>query len=408
VAQAAGLPFCSGATARGLCAARRSAGAIGAFGTDVRLALMNVGIFLLGAAALLAPLSACQLSAADQETYHRAVSPDTPLPDRRVAFQQTIHACPGDLRLYIQFTSLLVANRDFSTALSWIDKGLPLAPADATLNLRKGEALVALGRGKEALAALAKTPVTGESQFFRGLAYQLVEDHRAARECLLDAWKRGNQDPYVLYSLMREDKDLQDKAAGVEHFKIMMARFPDSAWTHVLLGDAHFTISEDEDARREYLTAVKLMPDLFEPNFRLAYMAFEAGEDSSAVEYYRRALAVKPRHSEANLYLGEALRREGNLPEAIEQLRRVIQLDQKTVLAYDSLAKALDDAGRLSEAVDVLSQAERAFPDNSSFPAIRARILNRMGRPEEATQAARRATEIISDKNKKYHLGDPQ
>jgi tetratricopeptide (TPR) repeat protein len=370
--------------------------------------MMNVGLLLFAAAASLAPLSACQLSAADQETYSRAVSPDTPFPERRVAFQESIRACPDDLHLYIQFTSLLVANRDFSTALSWADKGLPLSPADETLNLRKGEALVALGRAKEALAVLAKTPATGESQLFRGLAYQLGEDHRAAQECLLDAWKRGNQDPYVLYSLMREDKDLRDQAAGVEHFKIMMARFPDSAWTHVLLGDAHFTISEDEAARREYLMAVKLMPDLFEPNFRLAYMAFQAGEDSSAVEYYRRALAVKPRHSEANLYLGEALRREGNLPEAIEQLQHVIQLDQKVVLAYDSLAKALDDAGRLSEAVDVLSQAERAFPDNSSFPAMRARMLNRMGRQEEATQAAKRATEIINDKNKKFTLGDPQ
>jgi hypothetical protein len=35
-------------------------------------------------------------------------------------------------------------------------------------------------------------------------------------------------------------------------------------------------------------------------------------------------------------------------------------------------------------------------------------MLNRMGRPAEATQAARRATEIISDKNKKFRLGDPQ
>jgi tetratricopeptide (TPR) repeat protein len=369
---------------------------------------MNVGILLFAVASSLAPLSGCQLSSADQGTYSRAVSPDTPFPERRVAFQESIRACPDDLQLYIQFTSLLVANRDFSAALSWVDKGLPLAPSDATLNLRKGEALVALGQGKEALAALDKTSVTAESQFFRGLAYQLVQDHRAAQKCFLDAWNRGNQDPYVLYSLMREDKDLQDEAAGVEHFKIMMARFPDSAWTHVLLGDAHFTISEDEDARQEYLTAVKLMPDLFEPNFRLGYMAFQAGEDSAAVEYYRRALAVKPRHSEANLYLGEALRREGNLPEAIEQLRRVIQLDQKAVLAYDSLAKSLDDAGRLAEAVDVLSQAERVFPDNSSFPAMRARILNRLGRPEEAMQAARKATKIINDKNKKYHLGDRQ
>jgi tetratricopeptide (TPR) repeat protein len=375
---------------------------------DARLSVMSVGIVLLAIAASIAPLSACQLSAADTEIYRRAVTPNVPLPERLKAFEQSIRACPGDTRLYIEFAPLLVASRDFSTALLWIDKGLKIAPEDATLNLRKGEALVGLNQGKDALAALAKTPPTGESQFFRGLAYQLLEDHRPAQECFLDAWKRGNEDPYVLYSLMREDKELGDKAAGVEHFKIMMARFPDSVWIHILLGDAHFKVSEDAEARREYLTAVKMMPDLFEPNFRLAYLAFEAGEYSSSVQYYRRALAAKPRHTEANIYLGEALRREQKIPEAIEQLRHAIQLDPKAALAYDSLSKTLADAGRLSEAADILGQAEKEFPNESSFPAMRARILNRMGRTEEAKQDAQRAAEIINKKNQKDALVYPK
>jgi tetratricopeptide (TPR) repeat protein len=369
---------------------------------------MNVGILWLAAATSIAPLSACQLSAAEQQIYHQAVSPAVPFTQRRTAFEQVIRACPDDPRLYVEFASLLVANRDFATALHWVDKGLALTPEDETLNLRKGESLVALSEGKEALAALAKAPVTGESQFFRGLAYQILEDHRRAQECFLDAWKRGNEDPYVLYSLMVEDKSLGDKDAGVEHFKIMLARFPDSVWIHILLGDAHFKVSEDAEARKEYLTAVKLMPDLFEPNFRLAYLDFEAGDFSSAVQYYRRALAAKPRHTEANIYFGEALRRAGKIPEAIVQLRRAIQLDPKAALAYDSLSKSLADAGRLAEAADVLGRAETEFPAESSFPAMRARILNRLGRTDEATQDARRAAEIIAARNQKDALVAPK
>ncbi len=63
-------------------------------------------------------------------------------------------------------------------------------------------------------------------------------------------------------------------------------------------------------AREEYLEALKSSPDLFEANFRLAYLAFEAGQNGSAIAYYRAALAVKPHHTEANVYLGEALRRD--------------------------------------------------------------------------------------------------
>jgi tetratricopeptide (TPR) repeat protein len=362
---------------------------------------MNARIVLLAAAASIVPLRACQLSAADMETYRRAVSAVVPFPERRLAFEQVIRACQHDPRLYTEFASLLVANRDFSNALSWADKGLKLAPEDPTLNLRKGEALVALSQGKDALAALAKTPATGESQFFRGLAFQLLEDHRPAQQCFLDAWNRGNDDPYVLYSLMREDKELGDKAAGVEHFKIMLARFPNSVWIHVLLGDAHFKMSEATEARQEYLSALKLMPDLFEPNFRLAYLTFEAGEYGSAIEFYRRALAAKPRHTEANTYLGEALRRDHRLTEAITQLKRAIQLDPKVALAYTSLSKSQADAGLLAEAVDTLWSAEKAFPNNSSFPAMRSRILAQIGKADDAKQAARRAREIMDQRLKK-------
>jgi tetratricopeptide (TPR) repeat protein len=332
--------------------------------------VLNSGIVLLTVTVSITTLPACQLSAADMDTYRRAAS----------AF---------------------VANRDFNNALSWADKGLKLAPEDPQLNLRKGEALVALSQPKDALAVLAKTPATGESQFFRGLAYQLLEDHRSAQQSFLEAWNRGNQDPYVLYSLMREDKELGDKEAGIEHFKLMLARFPDSVWIHVLLGDAHFQRSEEAEARQEYLAAVKLMPDLFEPNFRLAYLTFEAGEYGSSAEYYRRALAAKPHHTEANVYLGEALRRDHRLPEAITQLKRAIQLDPKVPLAYTSLAKSQVDAGLLPEAVDTLCAAEKEFPDDSSFPGMRSRILAQMGKPQDAELAAQRAREIMNQRLKK-------
>lgn len=330
---------------------------------------MNVGICIFSIAASLIPAFAFQPSASDLENLRKT-------------------------------SSLLLAQRKFAAALESAEKGLALAPEDSLLNLRKGEALTALSQPQQALTALDKAPVTGESQFFRGTSYQMLENHSAARDCFLDAWKRGHEDPYVLYALVRENMALKDKAAGLDAFQLLVNRFPTSAWVHVLLGDAHYEKKEQEQARNEYLEAVKQTPDLFEPNYRLAYMAFEAGDYPAAVKYYQHTVAARPRYTEANVYLGEALRREGRLPDAIEQLRRAIQLDPEASLAYDSLSKALADAGRVTEAVDTLLAAERAFPKDSSFPAVRARLLTRLNRPEEARAAAARATEIIDRKNK--------
>src|SRR5882757_5567898 len=119
---------------------------------------MTVGWFLLAAAASYPAFAACQFSPAEMEIYRRAVSPDVPFSERSSAFRRSIQACPGDPDLYGAFASLLIANRDFGGARPWIDKGLRLAPEDRLLNLRKGEALIALSEAKEGLTALGKTP----------------------------------------------------------------------------------------------------------------------------------------------------------------------------------------------------------------------------------------------------------
>ncbi len=82
-------------------------------------------------------------------------------------------------------------------------------------------------------------------------------------------------------------------------------------------------------------------------------------------------------------------------------------IDPSSELAYDSLSKALADASRLAEAAEVLNDASKKFPDTSSFPAMRSRILTRLGRTEEARQDASRAAALIAEKNQKDSLAHP-
>ena len=67
----------------------------------------------------------------------------------------------------------------------------------------------------------------------------------------------------------------------------------------------------------------------------------------------------------------------------------------------------MGDAGRLAEAAGGLPDAGQRFPNNSSFPAMRSRILARLGRSEEARQDASRAAALIAEKNQKDSLAHP-
>jgi len=304
--------------------------------------------------------------------------------DRYAAYEQMIRSHPSDAALYAGYSSLLIANRDYPGALTWITKGLAAAPSDTGLRLRKGIALHAMNRPEASLKILETLPASGESRFYIGLAYRALGDHASAQKYLMEAQDLGFRNSYALYALIEEDHMLRDKAAGLRHFELFIRQFPDSPWLHVLYADAYMQKDRSAQARKEYQEALRLKPDLPAVNFRLGYLLYQDQEYVSAAECFRKELAINPSYSDANLFLGQSLRTLGRADEAIGYFRKAVEFDARSNLAYRALAGSLTDKGDLSEAAEVLRRAEQQFPADPGFPAQLAKILSRLNREEEA------------------------
>ena len=314
----------------------------------------------------------------------KAENPSLSVSERETAYQQLIRNSPSDRTLYVEYASLLIANRDYASALAWITKGLAAAPSDADLRLRQGIALHAMERHKASLQILEALPPSGESRFYMGLDYRALGDHASAQKYLAEAQSLGFRDEYALYALIEEDHALKDKAAGLRHFELFLKEFPDSPWLHVLYANAYMQKDKTMEARKEYQEALRLRPDLPVVNFRLGYLLYQDHEYVSAEECFRRELAVNPSYSDANLFLGQTLRTLGRQDEAIEYFRKAIALDTRSDLAYRALAGILTDQNHLSDAAEILRRAEEQFPSDAGFPAQLAKILGRLNREEEA------------------------
>jgi tetratricopeptide (TPR) repeat protein len=316
--------------------------------------------------------------------------------------------CPSDPKLYAEIGSFLIANRQFSSALKWVDEGLKVAPADPDLMLQSGAALLSLGRAEEALAVLQKVSPTGKSEFYKAMAYEHLRNHVAARDALSSAWQLGYDDPYVLYSLIKEDHELGDKLAGMQQFQLLLQRFPNSAWMHLLWGEAYSVKGHDDDARREYRQAAKIDPNLLEAHYRLGYLAFKVGDDKQAATEFGKELDLNPNFADAHLFLGETLLRLGRTQEALKHLQKAVDLDRSSNLAYHRLAAVLTQTHQLSEAAATLRRGEKRFPDDPMFPAQLAAVLRRLDRTGEASQAAQRARELFARQHKQQSIKEIQ
>ena len=313
-----------------------------------------------------------------------------PLSERRQAYEELLQNCPTEPNLYSEYASLLIAGHAYSSALGWIAKGLSIAPGNDDLRLKQAIVLHALGNPEASLAILVQLPQSGESRFYSGLDYRSLRKHEAAQKSLSAAWDLGFQTPYVLYALIEEEHALGDKSSGMKHFQLFTERFPESPWLHVLLGNAQMQKNKNDQAREEYLEALRGDPALPSVNFLVGYLSYQGEQYGIAADYFRKEIAVNPAYADASLFLGESLRQLGRTEDAIAPLRQALALDPRSALAYKTLGAALTETGRLEDAAGILEKGETSFPSDASFPAQLSRIFARLDRKDDARREAER------------------
>ena len=341
----------------------------------------------------------CREQPAVQQFLRQAEDTKQSYEERRKAYESAVRVCSLEGSIYAALSALLLEHQDSEAALTWARRGLQVAPGDPDLALYEGVALLLVGHPDQALTVLKKASPTGKSEFYLGMAYRALREHKEAQNALLKAFALGFNDPYVLYVLIEQDKALRDKEAGLRDFRTLYERFPDSLWLHMLYGDAYLSKNDDSDAETEYEEVAKLAPDLPIVQYQLGFIDFIRAKYAAAEVHFRKEIATNPAFADAYLYLGTTLRRLARNAEALPFLEQAVARDPNYTLAYNELATGQIEAGKPEEALRTLQKAEDRFPQEAAFPAQLAGLLRRLGRTEEAKREAEKATRL-SNRNK--------
>lgn len=164
------------------------------------------------------------------------------------------------------------------------------------------------------------------------------------------------------------------------------------AWVN--LGYVELRRGNFQSARKSFVKARDLNPDLPAPHHALGLLADERDLGKEAEGHYRQALRVDPGFVPARANLARRLFQRGALEEAREQYLRLTQVEPDAATGYLGLSECLLRLDREGEADDVIGRARQRFGDR---PELRMLVARQMLRREAFVEAEEALAPLTDD-----------
>jgi Tfp pilus assembly protein PilF len=145
------------------------------------------------------------------------------------------------------------------------------------------------------------------------------------------------------------------------------------AWVN--LGYVELRRGRLEQARKDFVKARDLNPDLPAPHHALGLLADGRDKGGEAEAHYRQALKVDPGFAPSRVNLARRLFQRGAFEDAREQFLRLTQVEPNVPAGYLGLAECLLRLEREDDADDVIKRARARFGDTPELRMLLARQL---------------------------------
>ncbi|MGD0093539.1 MAG: tetratricopeptide repeat protein [Planctomycetota bacterium] len=159
---------------------------------------------------------------------------------------------------------------------------------------------------------------------------------------------------------------------------------PHNARAHNVVGSALLKEGRVQDARDEYLEAVRLAPEYVRAHYNLGVLCDQLKQAEEAQQHYREALRLKPDYVDALYNLGTLLATQGQFAAALPYFEQAVALQPTNIRAQQNLASALVRLGRTDEALARLDAAARAGPASAAVRLQAGLLLAKQGRYAQA------------------------
>ena len=195
-----------------------------------------------------------------------------------------------------------------------------------------------------------------------------------------------------------------DTARALEHLgRLARLRPRDGANWHAL-GSAYLAAGRPREAETALRRALRLEPTTVDELRDLGAAMAALGRDAEARSQYQQALRLQPSDAASWLDLGNLERRGGRPDSALVRYRRAEAADSGLVPALQAQIQLLSEAKRDGEVADTYRRWLNHHPEHhgARFEAIR--LLDSIGREDEALAVAEEGTRRLPDSGQPYVL----
>ena len=169
---------------------------------------------------------------------------------------------------------------------------------------------------------------------------------------------------------------------------------PGDGKAHLNLGYSLGQTGHSREALAEFRTACNLSPDDPIAFADLALALAQDGKPAEAISNYRKSLALDAANAGVQADLGAMLSEKGETAEGLEHLVEAVALKPGSAAVQNKLASALLKIGQTVEATAHLEKAVALAPDSKEFRFSLANALTQAGRFSDAISQLQKSIEI--------------
>jgi tetratricopeptide (TPR) repeat protein len=291
----------------------------------------------------------------------------------------------------------LEADGNFAASLSLLWEAAGLAPRDAEIQNRLGEALERIGALDAAVSAY-RTAVATKPDFQKAsnnLILALVKVGKG-EEAVERARTRVSADPkdadrYFTLGLAQSEQNIDDAIGSFRRTLDLAPQHTLARYNLALALNRSDHVSESIDELKRAL-AIDPQPQI---HYSLGIIYWHQGEFDRAVTELKAAIAQQPNYADAHYALGSVLKARKDWKGAADALRHAIALRSDSSIHYtlaQVLQKSGDDKGAKAEFAESERLRLRTEADQraSVWTAVGVQKLD--GDPQAALDLFRRAT----------------
>ncbi len=168
----------------------------------------------------------------------------------------------------------------------------------------------------------------------------------------------------------------------------------DNGMAHNALGKELAKRGRNDEALREFETALKILPNFADARESYGEMLARTNDMDGAIREFRRAVQADPRLASAHNRLGCALLLRGEIDEAVRSLRESLRLEPGDAEVHNNLASAFAHSRRPDKAIAEYEEALRLQPDLGEAHFGLGKLRAARGENEAALRELRAAASL--------------